>query len=126
MSFYKVNEFKVFLKTKEELIKMGYESNNDKEDFLNALAGRLVTINTESEDGKIFICKEFPEYAIYDYFVKSVKQNKRRNNTEDDLCSFEEIGKAFNITTQRAWAVCNKTIEKIKILAETKKEYFLN
>lgn len=102
---------------------MGYQDNNDKTDFLNALAGRIVTIDSESEDGRIFTCKEFPEYAIYDYLIKSVKTVEALG---EDEYTYAEIAKANGITTQGAWLIVNKAIKKLKIIAPKNLELSLN
>ena len=116
MNLYEVNPFKVFLKTKEELIKMGYEDNNDKDDFINVMAGRIVTITAESENGKIFTCDEFPNYAIYEYLIKEIYTYTRNVDGE---CSYAEIAKKFNVSTQSVYAAYKKAISKIKNINET-------
>ena len=113
MKLYKVKTFKVFLRTRDELLKMGYEDNHDKDDFLNALSGHIVTINYESEDGDVFTCVEYPEYAIYDYLIKGVQTHV----VSSEESTFAEIGVGLNYSTQSAWNICKQSIKKLKELS---------
>lgn len=117
MIFYKVKPFKVFLKTKDELLKLGYENNHDKTDFLNFLAGHVVTINSESEDGTVYTCKEFPEYAIYDYFIRGVVFK----NYNDDTIPLAAIAVNYNITVQAVSAIIKNSLKKIRKTIDNKK-----
>lgn len=96
---------KVQLRTKNDLLAMGYPSNRDPDDFLNLMAGKIVTIDYEynMESGeKIYISKEFPEHAIYDYLIKRfVNKNLVRSAINDFNCSFKEIGTLMGVSFQR-------------------------
>ena len=116
MNFYKVKPFKVFLKTKEELLKLGYEDNKDKKDFLNLIAGRVVTINLESDDGTVYVCKEYPEYAIYDYFIKGVVFK----NSTDDTLPLAAIAVNYNISVQAVSTIIKKSLKKIRKIIDNK------
>lgn len=116
MNFYKVKPFKVFLKTKEELLKLGYENNQDKKDFLNLIAGHVVTINLESEDCTVYVCKEYPEYAIYDYFIKGVVFK----NSTDDTLPLAAIAVNYNISVQAVSVILKKSLEKIRKIIDNK------
>jgi len=52
---------------------MGYENNNDKSDFLNLMSNELVTIDEKNSfpDFNIFICFEYPCYAIYKCCIRN-------------------------------------------------------
>lgn len=116
MNFYKVKPFKVFLKTKEELLKLGYEDNKDKKDFLNLIAGRVVTINLESDDSTVYVCKEYPEYAIYDYFIKGVVFK----NSTDDTLPLAAIAVNYNISVQAVSTIIKKSLKKIRKIIDNK------
>ncbi len=116
MNFYKVKPFKVFLKTKEELLKLGYEDNKDKKDFLNLIAGRVVTINLESDDSTVYVCKEYPEYAIYDYFIKGVVFK----NSTDDTLPLAAIAVNYNISVQAVSTIIKKSLKKIRKIIDSK------
>lgn len=116
MNFYKVKPFKVFLKTKEELLKLGYEDNKDKKDFLNFIAGRVVTINLESDDSTVYVCKEYPEYAIYDYFIKGVVFK----NSTDDTLPLAAIAVNYNISVQAVSTIIRKSLKKIRKIIDNK------
>jgi hypothetical protein len=110
MRFSRITPFKVFLKTKEDLLKLGYEDNNDKEDFINLMAGHVVTIEFESENNNVYICKEFPEYAIYDYFIKGIAFNA----TSDDEYTLTEIASKYDVTAQAISGTLNRALKKMK------------
>lgn len=110
MNFYKITPFKVFLKTKEELLKLGYEDNNDKTDFLNLMTGHVVTIELESEDGKMFISKEYPSHIIYDYLIKGVV---KKNLSNEDV-TLKEISQIYNVTAQAINGICTRSLKKLK------------
>lgn len=71
---------------KETLIKAGYPDNNDKDDFLNLIAGKTITIQDCYEDGQIYTCKEYPGFAIYKVFIEKLISN-------DEKFSFAKIAK---------------------------------
>lgn len=92
------------IKTKAELLEMGYENNNDLNDFLHVLAGRFVTLDLTktiaTKDGKIFICIEYPDYAIYDYMIKRVLDIKESQKIEDYEYTYKEIAAELGVTFQ--------------------------
>lgn len=110
MNFYKVEPFKVFLKSKEALLKLGYEDNDDQDDFLNLMSGHVVTINYESEDGKVFISKEFPNNAIYDYLIGGIITKGAAN----EEMTLTEIGLKYNVTAQAISSICRRALKKMK------------
>jgi hypothetical protein len=63
---------KVKLLDKATLIAAGWENNDDKDDFLNLLAGKEITLDEVFENGQIYTCKEHPGYAIYKVFIDKV------------------------------------------------------
>ncbi len=100
---------RIQLKTKQELLQMGYINNNDPKDFLNLLSGQIVTINriATTKNGMILTSREYPKYAIYDYLIKRVNvSSKLSSNTKiRKKDSFEyslvELANHFNVSSQR-------------------------
>lgn len=70
-------EKRVQMKTKQELLKMGYEYNDSPQDFLNLMSGQTLTLDLDrtrkaSCGGTIYFSIEYPEYMIYDYLLKRI------------------------------------------------------
>lgn len=121
------NLYLVEIKSREELIKLGYENNYDLFDFLNLLAGKTVTIVEKSEDGKILICKEFPDYAIYDIAVeKKIEITPLKYELNFKELSLAELSNIFNVTPQRISQICKTAMKKISKIAADKKEDLLS
>lgn len=121
------NLYLVEIKSREELIKLGYENNYDLFDFLNLLAGKTVTIVEKSEDGKILICKEFPDYAIYDIVVeKKIEITPLKYELNFKELSLAELSNIFNVTPQRISQICKTAMKKISKIAADKKEDLLS
>lgn len=122
------------LKTKEEMLEMGYENNYDPQDYLNLLAGEFVTLDLtktrKSGEGIIYFCDEYPEYIIFDYFIKRVvaeKESVRANGKNGDYeYSNKEIAAKFGISHQRVDAIL-KNVFGVKLkgnaLDRFKEEY---
>jgi hypothetical protein len=75
----KNNTFIATIYSKKEIIKIfDYEDTNDTEDFINVLAGKKVTIEGECFDEdigqSIYVCKEYPEYAIPQCYLKPLSR----------------------------------------------------
>lgn len=111
---YPVKPFRVILKSKTELISMGYEPNDDPYDFINLIAGKSVIINKELGNGKVFICKEFPDYAIYDIFIRAYVSlgTSQIGNSYD--YSLLEIAKHLKVTPQRINKIVNGAMKKLQ------------
>lgn len=110
-------KMKVQLKTKSDLLSMGYENNSDPNDFLNLLAGKQVTLDLDKTyraecGGIIYQSIEYQDYAIYDYLVKRVIQKKNIANIEEEF-TLKEIGANFGITMQRADQILKAAFKKI-------------
>lgn len=92
----------------DTLLSIGYEKNNDPEDFINTLAGKEVTIENVYVDGQIYTCKEFPNVAIYKVFIEKLVSNQQ--------FTYKEIGKAVGVsdeTARQTYLVGIKKIMKI-------------
>ncbi len=114
---------KIQIKSKQKLLEMGYENNIDKDDFLNLLAGEIVTLDLDQtiavEDGTIFISKEYPQYAIYDYLIKRVIEPSTRGVEEQYEYSIAEIGKSIGMSSQRVSKVIKTSISKLSSIIDT-------
>lgn len=119
--------YSVKIKSREELINLGYENNYDLFDFLNLLSGKTVTIIEKSLDGRILICKEFPDYAIYDIAIET-KVEVKPLKYELDLkeLSLAELSNFFNVSPQRISQICKSAMKKISIIAADKREDLLS
>lgn len=119
---------RIQIKKREELLKLGYEDNKDPNDFLNLLAGKELTINGISENGKIFISEEYPNYAIYDISVSNYLycENEITKISHDYDYTCAEIGKKLNITTQAVNQQITRTMKKLLTLLKNDKENLLS
>lgn len=120
---------KVQLKTKTDLLLMGYENNCDPKDFLNYLAGNIVTLNLNKTifskcGGKIFCCEEYPDYAIYDYLIKRVIYSNKV--IVQDEFTLQEIGNCFGISMQRVSQIVNSSILKLQSIVNQKNLIYEN
>lgn len=127
LRFMNETPYLVEIKSREELIKLGYKNNYDLFDFLNLLAGKTVTIVEKSEDGKILISKEFPEYAIYDIAIeKKIEIKPLKYELDFKELSLLELSDIFNVTPQRISQICQTALKKISKIAASKKEDLLS
>lgn len=127
LRFMNETPYLVEIKSREELIKLGYKNNYDLFDFLNLLAGKTVTIVEKSEDGKILISKEFPEYAIYDIAIeKKIEIKPLKYELDFKELSLVELSDIFNVTPQRISQICKTALKKISKIAAPKKEDLLS
>lgn len=101
----------VQLYSKFELLKMGYLNNNEKDDFLNLMAGKVVTIdiNNSFSDFDIYVCYEYQNYAIYKCFIKKVID-------KDELLSFPVIAKVLNLKIHEVSFILKNILFKIRPL----------
>jgi hypothetical protein len=99
---------RVRILSKEVLLQIGYEDNDDKNDFLNLLAGKEVTIQDSYENGQIYTCKEYPDIAIYKVFIASL--------VIEDTLAFKSIGKMIGLTTEPTRRTFNIAVNKIRNL----------
>lgn len=117
------NIYKVEIKSREELVKIGFENNYDLFDFINLLPSKIVTIVEKSKDGKILICKEFPDYAIYDVAVKNrIEITPIKYNLDLKELTLTELSNIFKLTPQRISAICKTALKKISKIAEPNKD----
>lgn len=117
------NVYKVEIKSREELVNLGFESSYDLFDFINLLPGKIVTIIEKSKDGKILICKEYPDFAIYDIAVKTrIEVTPLKYELDLKELTLTELSKIFDITPQRISAICKTALKKIAKIAEPNKE----
>lgn len=99
---------KVKILDRRTLINAGYEDNNDKNDFLNLVAGETVTIDQVFEEEGIYTCIEYPEVAIYKVFIENIIYSSLNPTNET-------IGNIFGIsreTVRRTLASALKSLEK--------------
>ena len=99
---------KVKILDRRTLINAGYEDNNDKNDFLNLVAGETVTIDQVFEEEGIYTCMEYPEVAIYKVFIEHIIYSSINPSNET-------IGNIFGIsreTVRRTLASALKSLEK--------------
>ena len=118
---------KVQLKTKQELLKMGYEYNDNPEDFLNLMSGQIVTLDLDSTrkascGGIIYFSIEYPEYIIYDYLIKRVMINKKPIMKDDVEYTYTEIGITYGFTMQRSEQILKQALKKMKKIVSTYNE----
>lgn len=107
----------VQLLSKKTLVAAGYEDNNDKNDFLNLLAGKIVTIDQSFENGQIYTCKEYPGIAIYKVFIEC---------TVETSFTFVDISKMINdiSTSEAARKISIRVLAKLNpLLREQYKDY---
>lgn len=125
---FEIKPTRIQIKKREDLLKLGYEDNKDPNDFLNLLAGKELTINGISENGKIFISEEYPNYAIYDISVSNYLncKNEITKISYDYDYTYAEIGKKLNITTQAVNQQITRTMKKLLTLLKNDKENLLS
>jgi hypothetical protein len=115
-----MNSIKVLIKSKNELLNMGYENNQNSDDFLNVVAGKIVTLDLDKTrkaitcDGIIYFSTNFPTYMIYDYFIKCVIKNNILT-AEDSEFTLKEICKKLHFNSPQAVNVkLTNALAKIK------------
>ena len=109
--FYQVKPFTVEIKKRSDLIKLGCVDSYDKKDFINVMAGKIVVIKVESENGKILVSKDYPDYAIYDIFINKYIPSATSGVNEE--FTFSEIGMALKTSTQNAKRILDASLSKI-------------
>ena len=75
---------KVSILSKEVLLKAGYPDNDDKEDFINLVAGKEVTLDEVFAEGEVYTCIEYPGIAIYKVFIDKLLNY-------DELMTYSDI-----------------------------------
>jgi hypothetical protein len=108
-------KLQIQLKTRNELLRMGYEPNDDPKDFLNLLSGKIVTLSLNktiaTKDGTIYVSTEYPKYAIYDYLIKRVITQKSIQKDEYEY-SLKEIGDYIGTSYQNVSKLLKKLFTK--------------
>lgn len=119
---------KLVLKDKRSITSYFLSTNSDLQDDVNkfyiSIAGKTITVNGFCEEDNVFICKEYPEYAIPMEFIshKYIEVGNQNNWTDR---TYAEIAEVIGFTPEAARVVVNKTVEKIKKIVEKNgfKEY---
>lgn len=104
------------LKTKSTLLEMGYPYNENPDDFFNLLSGKILSLDLTktitSDDGTIYLSKEYPEYAIYDYLIERVVHTPNSSASGHEY-TLGELSKMFGVSPQGIDNLLKRAFEKI-------------
>jgi len=118
---------KVKLKTKEQILKLGYEDSTDPEYSINKLAGQIVTINLSQavriRDLVIYECEEYKGYAIYHSFISRIVEKTNTTDRNKEEYTYQEIGDKLGISPQGVGQILQSAIYK---LIKNQNKYFSN
>lgn len=90
--------FKVEILSRKDLLKQGFEDSKDKNEFINLMAGKTLTVK-EVINSKLCVSEEFPEHVIYGIAIKRIITPGSINFSKPP--SFSIIREAFKFKTEK-------------------------